>query len=108
MKKVLIGKDSEINNEEKRKISFEGRDFLIVKNNNTYYAVDNKCPHMGGSLYDGDLEGTKIKCPRHGSIFDVASGEVVQGGKLLFINLKVKELKKYEIKKEEDEVYILI
>jgi nitrite reductase/ring-hydroxylating ferredoxin subunit len=40
----------------------------------TYYAVDNTCPHRGGPLGDGDLEGRFAICPWHGWRWDVTSG----------------------------------
>jgi nitrite reductase (NADH) small subunit len=43
-----------------------------------YYAVDDTCPHRGGPLSEGDLEGTTVTCPWHGAIFDVATGEVTR------------------------------
>lgn len=43
-----------------------------------YYAVDDICPHRGGPLSEGDLEGTTVACPWHGATFDVATGEVTR------------------------------
>jgi nitrite reductase (NADH) small subunit/3-phenylpropionate/trans-cinnamate dioxygenase ferredoxin subunit len=40
----------------------------------TYYAVDNTCPHRGGPLGDGDLEGRFAICPWHGWRWDVTTG----------------------------------
>jgi nitrite reductase (NADH) small subunit len=45
----------------------------------TFYALDNRCTHMGGPLGEGELEGTQVTCPWHGSIFDITSGAVVRG-----------------------------
>ena len=39
-----------------------------------FYAVDNGCPHRGGPLGDGDLDGTFVACPWHGWRWDVKSG----------------------------------
>jgi nitrite reductase/ring-hydroxylating ferredoxin subunit len=43
-----------------------------------YYAVDDICPHRGGPLSEGELEGTTVACPWHGATFDVATGEVTR------------------------------
>jgi 3-phenylpropionate/trans-cinnamate dioxygenase ferredoxin component len=43
-----------------------------------FYAIDDLCTHDGGSLDQGELEGTEIECPRHGARFDVRSGDVTQ------------------------------
>jgi 3-phenylpropionate/trans-cinnamate dioxygenase ferredoxin subunit len=45
------------------------------------FAFGDECTHMGCSLADGefsDREGT-IECPCHGSVFDVATGEPIEG-----------------------------
>jgi 3-phenylpropionate/trans-cinnamate dioxygenase ferredoxin subunit len=44
----------------------------------SYYAVNNRCPHFGGDLSAGKLEGNVITCPRHGSQFNLTDGSVVR------------------------------
>lgn len=39
------------------------------------FALDNVCPHAGGPLGEGSLEGTIVTCPWHGWSFDVKTGE---------------------------------
>ena len=41
------------------------------------YAADDTCPHEDASLSTGSLEGEWVKCPLHGSRFNVRTGEVV-------------------------------
>ena len=43
------------------------------------HAFDDTCTHMGCSLAEGKLEGTRVTCPCHGSEFDVTSGAVLRG-----------------------------
>ncbi|NCU27119.1 hypothetical protein EOM86_10430 [Candidatus Nomurabacteria bacterium] len=43
-------------------------------------------------MVKGNLDGRNIVCPKHGSKFDVQTGKVAQSGKMLFINVKVKDL----------------
>jgi len=37
------------------------------------------CPHLGGPLSEGKLEGETVVCPCHASRFDLESGAVVDG-----------------------------
>jgi nitrite reductase (NADH) small subunit len=37
-------------------------------------AIDNRCPHAGGSLGNGAFDGTTVKCPLHGFRVDVWRG----------------------------------
>ena len=43
-----------------------------------YYALDDMCPHRGGPLSEGELEGATVVCPWHGTIFDLATGNVTR------------------------------
>jgi nitrite reductase/ring-hydroxylating ferredoxin subunit len=40
-----------------------------------FFALDGVCPHQGGPLGKGDLQGCIVTCPWHGWQFDVTSGE---------------------------------
>jgi nitrite reductase (NADH) small subunit/3-phenylpropionate/trans-cinnamate dioxygenase ferredoxin subunit len=65
-----------------------------------FWAIDNNCPHQGGPLGLGFLDGTELACPLHGWCFDVKTGEmpgnpvmkvkafpVLQDGDELFVEL---------------------
>ena len=39
-----------------------------------FYALEGVCPHQGGPLGMGELEGRVVTCPWHGWQFDVSSG----------------------------------
>jgi nitrite reductase/ring-hydroxylating ferredoxin subunit len=43
----------------------------------TFYAIENRCTHVGGPLGEGRLSGSVVTCPWHGSRFDVTTGQVV-------------------------------
>jgi 3-phenylpropionate/trans-cinnamate dioxygenase ferredoxin subunit len=72
---IKVAKVSEFEDGGKKKISLQGHDIMVARVGNNYYALDNKCPHMGGDLSMGKLEGKVITCPRHGSQFDVTNGQ---------------------------------
>lgn len=39
-----------------------------------YHAIENTCPHMGGPLGRGELQGELLLCPWHAWRFDVRTG----------------------------------
>ena len=43
------------------------------------YAFDDTCMHRACSLAEGDLNGTTVECPCHGSRYDVTTGAVLRG-----------------------------
>jgi nitrite reductase/ring-hydroxylating ferredoxin subunit len=51
-----------------------GRWYALANVGGQLYAVDNNCPHNGGPLGKGVLEGSVITCPWHGWRWDVTSG----------------------------------
>lgn len=44
-----------------------------------FHACADRCPHAGALLSEGEVEGGVVTCPRHGSQFDVATGQRVRG-----------------------------
>lgn len=44
-----------------------------------FFALENCCPHQGGPLADGYLEGPMVTCPWHAWCFDVRSGKMSLG-----------------------------
>jgi nitrite reductase/ring-hydroxylating ferredoxin subunit len=44
-----------------------------------FAACADRCPHAGGTLSEGELEGPVVTCPRHGSQFDVTTGQRLRG-----------------------------
>jgi nitrite reductase (NADH) small subunit len=59
----------------RRVVEHAGRAIALVRIDGAVYAVDNVCPHRGGSLGDGDLSGHHLYCPQHAWCFDVRTGE---------------------------------
>jgi nitrite reductase/ring-hydroxylating ferredoxin subunit len=53
----------------------EGHLLALFNVAGTFYALDGVCPHQGGPLGKGTLEGCVVTCPWHGWQFDVASGQ---------------------------------
>lgn len=108
MNYVTVAQTTELTEGSKKKISWKDKEILMVNIKNSYYAIDNTCPHMGGSLYDGRLEGGHIICPKHGSVFDVTTGKVIESGKLFFLKVKVHDIHSYPVKIEGTDLIIEI
>src|SRR5580700_9817635 len=50
------------------------RDIAIFNVDGTICAIADTCPHAGGSLGLGKLDGRIVTCPVHGMKFDVTTG----------------------------------
>ena len=80
------GRTSDLADGEMKEVVIDGRHILLARVGDRFYACDARCPHLGGELARGKLEGTVVTCPRHGSQFDLTDGHVVRwlrGGGLL-------------------------
>lgn len=106
-----IGKVGELADGGMKRVDVQGRGILLARAKDKYYAADAKCPHLGGDLTLGKLEGTVIICPRHHSQFDLEDGHIVRwtdwSGIVLSIARVVKParaLKVYSVKVEGDRI----
>ena len=75
---IEVARAGDLRNGEMKSVSIGGRDFLVARAGDKFYAANNRCPHMGGNLSHGKLEGTIVTCPNHHSQFDLTDGHVVR------------------------------
>ena len=57
-----------------RRIEIDNEPVLLCNVEGSFYAIEDVCTHDGGELDQGELEGARIMCPRHGAYFDVTTG----------------------------------
>ena len=55
-------------------VRLKGDEMAVFKNNGKLYGVQNICPHEGGQLCNGWIEGSEVVCPLHGYKFDLTTG----------------------------------
>ncbi len=55
-----------------------GKTLALFNLGGTFYALDNRCTHVGGPLGEGAVERNEVTCPWHGSVFNITTGEVVE------------------------------
>ena len=46
----------------------------------TFHALSNRCPHRGGPLGQGFVDGSEVSCPWHNWTFDVSTGRNTTNG----------------------------
>lgn len=56
-------------------VEAEGFGVALFNVEGRIYALDNCCPHAGGPLGEGTLQGDLVTCPWHGWRFNVCTGE---------------------------------
>jgi len=75
---IEVGRIGDLADGQVKTVSMGGKQILLARVGDRYLAADNRCPHLGGNLSAGTLEGTVITCPLHHSQFDLADGHVVR------------------------------
>jgi 3-phenylpropionate/trans-cinnamate dioxygenase ferredoxin subunit len=97
----------------KKKVSLGGAEIMLARVGESYYALANRCPHLGGDLSAGKLEGTAITCPLHGSQFDVRDGHNIRWTDWSGVKLAVGKMLKsprpartYNVKVEGNDILI--
>jgi nitrite reductase/ring-hydroxylating ferredoxin subunit len=90
MAKHVVAAADEIPPGGRKLVEVKGRAIVIFNLSGDYYALNNRCPHKGGSLCHGRLTGLVesaapgeyrysrrgeiIRCPWHGWEFDIRTG----------------------------------
>ncbi len=71
---VKVAQTSEIPAGQGKCVEVAGKRIAIFNVDGTYYAIDDVCPHQGGPLGEGELNGKIVTCPWHGWEYDVTTG----------------------------------
>lgn len=61
-------------------VTIEGKTLALFNLGGTFYAIDNECPHSGGPLAEGLVQGESILCPWHQWTFNIKTGRGPFGG----------------------------
>lgn len=97
---VKVAEASEIGPGEMKRVDLGGVEVLVANVGGVFHAIGNRCTHRGGDLSAGTLEGRVVTCPRHGSRFDVTTGEALSGPKVLLLRLGTGDEPTYELRVE--------
>jgi len=55
------------------------REIALFNAAGTFYALENTCPHQGGPLAEGWIEGSTVTCPWHAWSFRMTDGGMTLG-----------------------------
>jgi nitrite reductase/ring-hydroxylating ferredoxin subunit len=65
-----------------RVVEVAGVSVALFNVGGAFYALDNTCPHRGGPLGEGLVEGDAVTCLWHNWSFRIATGEHVATSKI--------------------------
>ena len=81
-------------------VNVNGTEIALFNVEGQFYAITNTCPHRGGPLGEGSLEGDVVTCPWHGWRFNVKTG--------ISPVMPAMKVEQYEVKVEGNEVFVLL
>lgn len=61
------------------RVEIAGRRIALIKKNGNLIALDDACPHLGGSLSRGTLRSDRVICPLHHWSFELGTGRCLDG-----------------------------
>lgn len=73
-------------------------DIALFNIGGEFYALENACPHQGGPIADGWIEGRTVTCPWHAWCFDLRTGKMTLGD--------FAEIPRFEVRVEGDGIYV--
>jgi nitrite reductase (NADH) small subunit len=80
-----IGTVGEIPVGEGRAFVVDGAQVAVYRlRDGTLRALDAVCPHKGGPLADGLIDGRVVVCPLHGHTYDLTTGTELGGGDAVY------------------------
>jgi nitrite reductase (NADH) small subunit len=77
MAEVMVATTDEVEEGSGKIVEVGDKSIALFRVGDEFHAIENTCPHRGGSLGDGFVDGEKITCPLHGWQFKITSGEGV-------------------------------
>lgn len=86
-----------------RRFDVGGHRIAVVRIDDDVYAIGDQCSHEDYSLAEGEVweDEREIECPRHGSTFDLATGEPCSLP-------ATKPVPVYEVVRDGDEVAVVL
>jgi nitrite reductase/ring-hydroxylating ferredoxin subunit len=62
---------------EMRPFTVEGYSLVIINTGTDVYAMENRCPHQGAPLSEGEIVDDCVCCHEHGWLVDLDTGMVL-------------------------------
>jgi phenylpropionate dioxygenase-like ring-hydroxylating dioxygenase large terminal subunit len=103
----VIGEKNEFAKNKLYKKIVWNNDYVVWKNNDEFFAMDNHCSHRGASLANGKLINQNVACPYHGYEFN-SNGVLCKVPGLSFKNNRCQNMKSYQIREKNGWVYLNI
>ena len=95
--RVSAGKTTDIPEGGAKVVAVGGDDVAVFHVDGKFYAMSDSCPHAGGPLSEGEIDGGAVLCPWHGWAFTLDPDDKTPPSDMIC---------KYRVTVEDDEVFV--
>jgi len=101
--RLVLCRRDELSSGQAKRFDLGEHRVALVRIGDDFYAVGDRCSHEDYSLAEGEVwtEEREIECPRHGSTFDLRTGEACSLP-------ATKPVPVYEVELDGDEVSVVL
>jgi nitrite reductase/ring-hydroxylating ferredoxin subunit len=98
-----VAKASDIKEGGTKLVEADGEEIVLIKFQGEVYAYEEHCPHEEGPLHEGRIEGDELVCPWHDAKFEISTGKRNPD-----TDWAPRDLKKFEVKLDGDDVFVKV
>ena len=73
--RLSVGKLTDLPDGRGVRVEAVGHRIALFRIDESVYAIGDRCSHAEASLAEGELFDLDVECPRHGSEFNIVTGE---------------------------------
>jgi 3-phenylpropionate/trans-cinnamate dioxygenase ferredoxin component len=77
MRRVLVADFADLPLVGGHRVEIGSAPIALFRVGDSVYALADRCSHAEASLSEGEVFGTEVECPRHGAVFDLATGKAL-------------------------------
>lgn len=79
-------------------VKLHGQELVIINREGEYFALPDRCTHQRFPLHDGELDGDRIRCIRHGATFNLHTGKATLPA--------IKPIRIFQTEVDSDQLYV--
>jgi nitrite reductase/ring-hydroxylating ferredoxin subunit len=76
---IELGPQSSFDTAPARIVEHSGKIIAVIKRDDRFFAVEERCPHRAGPMSESTLSQGKLVCPWHGAEFHSETGAIIAG-----------------------------
>jgi 3-phenylpropionate/trans-cinnamate dioxygenase ferredoxin subunit len=74
---ITIASSAELVDGARILVEIDGLAIAVFRVGEAVFAISDLCSHDDGPVAEGELDGKTIICPRHGAVFELATGKAL-------------------------------